>query len=130
MAPAPRPAEISSNISRAFTIPIACIRPWAISAQPSLSVWRPNPVHFFGEDHEGGDEGLHLFLGRLDRRGEHDARPLEVLARPVAVGRDHRQLLAICGAQNHTYLLCHSLIPKTVAQYRTSEDSTNSLNDS
>src|SRR5215472_16371691 len=48
MAPAPRPAEISSNISRAFTIPIACIRPWAISAQPSLSVWRPNPVHFFG----------------------------------------------------------------------------------
>ena len=39
------------------------------------------------------------------RRGEHDARPLDVLARPVAVGRDRRQLLALRGAQNHTYLL-------------------------
>src|SRR5215469_14889736 len=48
MAPAPRPAETSSNISRASTIPVACIRPWAASAQLSPSVWRPNPVHFFG----------------------------------------------------------------------------------
>ena len=48
MAPAPRPAETSSNISRASTIPAACIRPWATSAQLSLSVWRTNPVHFFG----------------------------------------------------------------------------------
>src|SRR6516225_333410 len=48
MAPAPRPEETSSNISRASTIPAACIRPWATSAQLSLSVWRPNPVHFFG----------------------------------------------------------------------------------
>src|SRR5215472_6779 len=63
MAPAPRPAEISSNISRAFTIPIACIRPWAISAQPSLSVWRPNPVHFFG----GRSEGLAGHQGFRDR---------------------------------------------------------------
>src|SRR6516162_6927810 len=48
MAPAPRPAETSSSISRASTIPAACIRRWATSAQLSLSVWRPNPVHFFG----------------------------------------------------------------------------------
>jgi hypothetical protein len=41
------------------------------------------------------------------RRGEHDARSLDVLARPVAVGRDRRQLRAIRGAQNHTYLLRH-----------------------
>ena len=47
-SPAPRPAETSSNISSASTIPAACIRPWATSAQRSLSVWRPNPVHFFG----------------------------------------------------------------------------------
>ena len=26
----------------------AAIRPWATSAQLSLSVWRTNPVHFFG----------------------------------------------------------------------------------
>jgi hypothetical protein len=32
------------------------------------------------------------------RRGEHDARPLDVLARPVAVGRDRHQLLALRGA--------------------------------
>src|SRR5215472_5163225 len=74
MAPAPRPAEISSNISRAFTIPIACIRPWAISAQPSLSVWRPNPVHFFGgrsvhhivlEDYIAAVEGAEARRNRL-----------------------------------------------------------------
>jgi hypothetical protein len=41
------------------------------------------------------------------RRGEHNARPLDVLARPVAVGRDRRQLLAFLSAQNHTHLLCH-----------------------
>jgi len=45
------------------------------------------------------------------RRGEHDARPLDVLARPVTVGRNRRQLLVIRGAQNHTYLLCHGSLP-------------------
>jgi hypothetical protein len=54
------------------------------------------------------------------RRGAHDARSLDVLARPVAVGRDRRQLLAFCGAQNHTYLLCHGSIPQTMAKYSTS----------
>ena len=44
----------------------------------------------------------------------------DVLVQPVAVGRDRRQLLAIRGAQNHTYLLCHGPIPQTMAQYRTS----------
>src|SRR5689334_21677638 len=42
-------------------------------------------------------------------RGEHDARPLHVLARPVAVGRDRRQLLALRCAHNHANLLCHGL---------------------
>ena len=40
-------------------------------------------------------------------RGEHDARPFDVLARPVAVGRDRRQLLALRSAHNHTYPLSH-----------------------
>jgi hypothetical protein len=51
---------------------------------------------------------------------EHDARPLDVLARPVAVGRDRRQLLAFRGAQNYTYLFRHGSIPQTMTQYRTS----------
>jgi hypothetical protein len=38
------------------------------------------------------------------RRGEHDAHPLDVLARPVAVGRNRRQLLALRSAQYHTDL--------------------------
>jgi hypothetical protein len=41
------------------------------------------------------------------RRGKYNARPLDVLVRPVAIGRDRRQLLALRCAQNHTYLLCH-----------------------
>jgi transposase InsO family protein len=44
----PRLAETSPSISKASTIPVDCIRPWATSAQLSLSVWRPNPVHLFG----------------------------------------------------------------------------------
>jgi hypothetical protein len=55
------------------------------------------------------------------RRGEHDARPLDVLARPVAVGRDRRQLLALRDAQHHTHLLCHGPLPQRHgAQYRIS----------
>jgi hypothetical protein len=38
-------------------------------------------------------------------------RPLEVLARPVGVGRDRRQLLAFHDAQNHADLLRHASIP-------------------
>ncbi len=53
------------------------------------------------------------------RRGKHDARPLDVLARPVAVGRDRRQLLALRCVQNHTHLLRHAPIPRAMAQYRT-----------
>ena len=34
-----------------------------------------------------------------------------VLARPVAVGHDRRQLLALCGVDNHTYTLSHSPTP-------------------
>src|ERR1700750_1209389 len=45
------------------------------------------------------------------RRGEHDARSLDVLARPVAVSRDRRQLLALRDAPYHTYLLCHGPRP-------------------
>jgi hypothetical protein len=45
------------------------------------------------------------------RRGEHDARPLDALARPVAVGGDRRQLLALRGAQHQTNLLCHGSHP-------------------
>jgi hypothetical protein len=40
-------------------------------------------------------------------RGQHDARPLDVLARSIAIGRDRRQLLTLHCAQNHAYLLCH-----------------------
>jgi len=40
-------------------------------------------------------------------RGEHDARPLDVLARSIAIRRDRRQLLTLHCAQNHAYLLCH-----------------------
>jgi hypothetical protein len=47
------------------------------------------------------------------RRGEHDVRPLDVLTRPVAVGRDCRQSLALRSAQSHTYLLCHGPRPPT-----------------
>src|SRR5437868_1581152 len=42
---------------------------------------------------------------------QHDARPLHMFARPVAVGRDRRQLLALRGAQYHTYLLRHGPRP-------------------
>jgi hypothetical protein len=52
-------------------------------------------------------DGLRPLRRMPIRRGEHDARPLDVLARPVAVARDRRQLLALRGAQYHTYLLCH-----------------------
>ncbi len=52
------------------------------------------------------------------RRGEYDARPLDLLARVIAVGDDRCQLLAFRGAQHHKYPLCrgpasplkHSLI--------------------
>ena len=58
-------------------------------------------------------DALRHLLRRVPiRRGEHDARPLDVLARPVAVGRDRRQLLALRRAQHHTYLLCHGPIPQ------------------
>src|SRR6516162_780136 len=36
-------------------------------------------------------------------RGEHDARPLDVFARPVAVRHDRRQLLALRRPENHTH---------------------------
>src|SRR5215472_14402180 len=88
MAPAPRPAEISSNISRAFTIPIACIRPWAISAQPSLSVWRPNPVHFFGGR---SPYGSLCILGPLFVK-------VDVVPFPSALATPHHdRLLALAG---------------------------------
>src|SRR5438477_8422337 len=47
------------------------------------------------------------------RRGEHDARALDVFTRPVAVGRNRRQLLALRGAQYHAYLLRHGPRPPT-----------------
>jgi hypothetical protein len=60
-------------------------------------------------------------LGRGSiRRGEDNTRPLDVFARPVAVGNDRRQLLALRSAQHHAYLLCHGPIPRAMAPYRTS----------
>ena len=47
------------------------------------------------------------------RRGEYDVRPLGMLARPVAVGRNRRQLLALRGVQYHTDLLRHGPRPPT-----------------
>src|SRR5262249_45935839 len=46
------------------------------------------------------------------RRGEHNARPLDVLARPVAVGRDRDQLLTLRVVQNYADLLCHGPQPQ------------------
>jgi hypothetical protein len=54
------------------------------------------------------------------RRGEHDAHPLHMFARPATVGRDRRQLLALRGSQNHAYSLCHGPHPQAIAQYCTS----------
>jgi hypothetical protein len=52
------------------------------------------------------------------RRGEYNARPLDVLAWPIAVGRDRGQLLARRAAHYDAYLLCHSThLPNAVAQY-------------
>jgi transposase InsO family protein len=45
---ATRPGAICSATSRASTISAACTPPWATSAQPTPSVERLNPVHFFG----------------------------------------------------------------------------------
>jgi hypothetical protein len=44
-------------------------------------------------------------------RGEDNLRPLDVFARPVSVGRNCRQLLALRSAQYHTYLLSHGPCP-------------------
>ena len=63
-------------------------------------------------------------------RGEHDARPLDVFARPVAVGHDRRQLLALRSAQNHTYLLCHGPSPKPWPSIAYPNAFVNPLNDS
>src|SRR6516165_11156135 len=46
-------------------------------------------------------------------RGEHDAHPLRVFARPVAIGHDRRQLLALRSIDNHTDRLSHGLFPPT-----------------
>src|SRR5215470_6394585 len=64
------------------------------------------------------------------RRGEHNARPLDVLARPVAVGRDRDQLLTLRVVQNYADLLCHGPQPNAMAQYRTLGHAMNLLNDS
>jgi hypothetical protein len=54
-------------------------------------------------------------------RGEHNVRPLDVLARPVTVGHDRRQLLALHRAQYHAYRLSHGPFPPDLAQYCTSQ---------
>jgi len=65
-------------------------------------------------------EALRNLLRRAPiRRGEHDARPFHVFARPVAVGGDRRQLLAFRCAQHHTYCLCHGPHLPPTAQYCT-----------
>src|SRR5215469_3214422 len=64
------------------------------------------------------------------RRGEHNARPLDVLARLVAVGRDRDQLLTLRVVQNYADLLCHGPQPNAMAQYRTLGHAMNLLNDS
>jgi hypothetical protein len=62
----------------------------------------------------------HLLRRVPIRRGQHDARPLRMFSRPVAVGHDRCQLLALRSAQNHAYLLCHDPIPQIMARYRIS----------
>jgi hypothetical protein len=55
-------------------------------------------------------------------------RALDVLARPVAVGRDRRQLLALRAAQHHTDLLCHGPIPARHASIAYPDEVVNLLN--
>jgi hypothetical protein len=62
----------------------------------------------------------HLLCRVPISRGEHDARPLHMFARPVAVGHDCCQMLALRSAQNNAYLLCHGPIPQAMPQYGTS----------
>jgi len=58
------------------------------------------------------------YSGRVPiRRGKHDARPLDVLARPIAVACDRRQLLTFRSAHNHTHHLSHGPFPQDLAQY-------------
>src|SRR6478752_6411567 len=53
-------------------------------------------------------ETLRYPLRRMPiRRGEHDPRPLDMLAWAVAVGRDCCQLLTLRRAHNHTDVLRH-----------------------
>ena len=49
--------------------------------------------------------------GSPPRRREHDARPLHMLALPVAIRRDRLQPLPIRRAHDHAYCLCHADIP-------------------
>jgi hypothetical protein len=46
-------------------------------------------------------------------RGEVQCAPLNVLASPIAVGRDRGQLLARCAAHYHAYLLSIAPTPQT-----------------
>src|SRR5436305_5980321 len=64
------------------------------------------------------------------RRGEHDARPLDMFARPVAVSRNRRQPLALCSAQYHTHLLCHGRPPTPCPSIVYPAAFVNPLNDS
>jgi len=57
-------------------------------------------------------DALRHLLRRVPiRRSQNDARPLDVLARSVTVGRNRCQLRALGSAYNHTYWLCHGPHP-------------------
>jgi hypothetical protein len=64
------------------------------------------------------------------RRGKHDARPLHMFARPVAVGHDRRQPLALRSAQNHAYLLSNGRSSKPGPNIADPNAFVNPLNDS
>ena len=75
------------------------------------------------------------FSSRLSRsnrspisRGEHDSRPLDMLSRPIAVGDNRRQPLALGSLDNHPYCLNHDPNPSHALSIAHSSAIVNLLN--
>jgi len=105
----PRPRFLGDRRLAGLARPVA-----QQTVNPALGKALLPPPHRWPAD---ADALRHLLHRAPIRRGEHNARPLDVLARPVAVGRDRRQLFALSRVQHHTDLLCHGPNPPTMAQY-------------
>jgi hypothetical protein len=77
---------------------------------PALGKALLPPLHRRSAD---ADTVRHLLRRMPIRRGKHDACSLHMLARPVAIGRDRRQLRALCTVENHTYRSSHGPHPQS-----------------